>query len=75
MLLTLKRFIRFSLIWYSQQFAIPFWIVGHVHLHLSDYNNITEITASLLMHAAVALGFYLDWKEYDEDRRQRNDHD
>ena len=75
MLQTLKRFIKFSLIWYSQQFAIPFWIVGHVHLHLSDYNNTTEAIASILMHVSVALGFYLDWKEYDEDRRQPNDHD
>ncbi len=62
----LKRFTKFSLIWYSQQFAIPFWIIGHVHLHLNDYNNIIEVSLSLLMHFAVACGFFLDWKDYNK---------
>ena len=38
-LLKMKKFIKFSLIWYSQQFAIPFWVVGHVHLHLVTYQD------------------------------------
>ena len=63
---SLVRFTKFSLIWYSQQFAIPFWIVGHVHLHLNDYNNITEVGLSILMHSAVACGFFLDWKDYSK---------
>ena len=64
----LKTFSKFSLVWYSQQFAIPFWIVGHVHLHLNNYHDIAEICASALMHVAVAAGFYIDWKEYDKSR-------
>jgi hypothetical protein len=63
-----SEFIRFSLIWYSQQFAIPFWIVGHVHLHFNSYHNAIEWGASLLMHAAVAVGFFLDWRQYNESR-------
>jgi len=66
---TLKRFAKFSLIWYSQQFAIPFWIVGHVHLHLNNYNDALEFGASILMHVAVALGFYLDWKDSEGDNQ------
>jgi hypothetical protein len=59
-------FLRFSLIWYSQQFAIPFWIVGHVHLHFNNYHSMVELGASLFMHAAVVAGFLLDWKQYSE---------
>ena len=64
--MSLSRFAKFSLVWYSQQFAIPFWIVGHVHLHLNDYHDMVEVFASLLMHTAVAMGFFLDWKQYNE---------
>jgi hypothetical protein len=60
----LREFSKFFLVWYSQQFAIPFWIVGHIHLHLHDYRDIIEISSSVLMHAAVAAGFWLDWKTY-----------
>ena len=58
-----KQFAKFSLIWYSQQFAIPFWIVGHVHLHLNNYHDILEVLTSALMHITVCTGFWLDWKD------------
>jgi len=61
-----KKFSKFSLIWYSQQFAIPFWIVGHIHLHLNDYHDIIELSSSALMHFMVGIGFWLDWKNYDK---------
>jgi hypothetical protein len=59
-----KSFTKFFLIWYSQQFAIPFWIIGHVHLHLNTYHDIIELSSSIIMHTMVALGFWLDWKTY-----------
>ena len=43
----MKKFIEFALIWYSQQMAIPFWVVGHVHLSLNTYKDIHEIITSL----------------------------
>jgi len=58
-----KEFVRFFLIWYSQQMAIPFWVLGHVHLHFVDYGAFYEYLASLLMHLMVAVGFWLDWKQ------------
>ena len=59
----MKEFVRFFLIWYSQQMAIPFWGLGHVHLNLADYATIHEYLASLTMHIMVAAGFWLDWKQ------------
>ena len=47
----MMKFIKFILIWISQQLAIPFWMVGHFHL-------------SLGMNVVVAIGFWLDWKQY-----------
>jgi len=65
----IKKFIKFFLIWYSQQFAIPFWIIGHIHLHLNDYHGILEFTGSLVMHLMVLAGFWLDWKQYNTEKQ------
>ena len=43
--------------------AIPFWVVGHVHLHFANYHAAVEYGASILMHLMVATGFWLDWKQ------------
>jgi len=59
----MKEFVKFFLIWYSQQMAIPFWVLGHVHLHFVDYHDAAEYGASILMHLMVAVGFWLDWKQ------------
>ena len=57
------KFIRFTIIWISQNLAIPFWTIGHIHLMTSIYEDITEIIASLGMNIIVAVGFWLDWKQ------------
>ncbi len=62
-----SKFLKFSLIWYSQQFAIPFWIVGHIHLHLHDYHDIVKVISSAFLHLSVAGGFWLDWLDYKKE--------
>lgn len=59
----MTRFIKFTIIWISQNLAIPFWTIGHIHLMTSIYQDITEIIASLGMNIIVAVGFWLDWKQ------------
>lgn len=59
----MTRFIKFTIIWISQNLAIPFWTIGHIHLMTSIYEDITEIIASLGMNFIVAVGFWLDWKQ------------
>ena len=59
----MKRFLEFDLIWYSQQMAIPFWIIGHVHLSLNVYQDVHEILASLGLNILVAVGFIIDYKK------------
>tara|TARA_R100001224_G_scaffold106545_1_gene81169 strand:- start:2278 stop:2463 length:186 start_codon:yes stop_codon:yes gene_type:complete len=58
----MKKFLVFLIIWISQNLAIPFWIVGHIHLSVNVYDDIKEILASVGMNLIVAIGFYLDFK-------------
>tara|TARA_R110000787_G_scaffold22885_12_gene66116 strand:+ start:267 stop:458 length:192 start_codon:yes stop_codon:yes gene_type:complete len=59
----MKKFIEFTLIWYSQQMAIPFWVVGHIHLSIKNYHDLYEIGASLGLNIIVLLGFLIDYKK------------
>ena len=66
----MKKFITFLLIWISQQLAIPFWVVGHVHLSMSMdvYSDVKILFASLGMNLIVAVGFWLDYKQYSKPK-------
>ena len=61
------KFIKFFLIWYSQQMAIPFWIIGHVHLHFATWHDLYEYALSIFLHVMVAVGFWIDWKQNGHD--------
>ena len=59
----MKKFIEFAIIWYSQQMAIPFWIIGHIHLSLNIYKDLHEIIASVGLNILVAIGFIIDYRK------------
>lgn len=62
------KFLNFFLRWIASNLAIPFWVVGHVHLTMNVYKDIYEILASFGMNIIVAIGFWLDWKETKEKK-------
>jgi len=62
-------FIRYLMVWISQNLSIPFWMVGHVHLTVNVYEDIYEILASFGMNIIVAIGF---WISYKEDKQRDN---
>ena len=64
----MKDFIKFTIIWISQNLSIPFWMVGHVHLMTTVYADIHEIIASLGMNIIVSVGFILDYKQQKKDK-------
>ena len=70
MRIKMKKFIVFLLIWISQQLAIPFWVVGHIHLsmNLGIYSDVKTLFASLGMNLIVGVGFWLDYKRYAEPK-------
>jgi hypothetical protein len=65
------KFINYLVRWISNNLAIPFWMVGHIHLTINIYEDIYEIIASFGMNIIVAIGFWLDWK--DHKKQQENE--
>jgi hypothetical protein len=59
----MASFIRYTIIWISQNLAIPFWTVGHIHLMTTVYEDIIELVSSIGMNIIVALGFWLDYRK------------
>jgi hypothetical protein len=62
------NFIKFFIRWVAGNLSIPFWIVGHVHLTMNVYEDITEVLSSLGMNMVVALGVLLEWKEHKKNK-------
>ena len=59
----MKQFLKFTILWISQNLAVPFWMVGHIHLMTTIYQDIHEVLASLGMNIIVLIGFILDYKQ------------
>jgi hypothetical protein len=64
------KFINYLVRWISNNLAIPFWMVGHIHLTTNIYEDVYEIIASFGMNIIVAIGFWLDWKDHKKTTRQ-----
>ena len=64
----MKGFIKFLLIWISQNLAIPFWVVGHIHLSIHNFHDAIEILSSISMNLIVAIGFILDYNSNLKDK-------
>jgi hypothetical protein len=67
----MKHFFKYSLSWVSQNLAVPFWTIGHIHLMTSIYADITEIVMSLGMNIIVAAGFIHDFIEYKREKTNK----
>ena len=57
----MKGFLKYLIVWVSQNLSIPFWMVGHVHLMSNVYEDVIEIITSLGMNILVAIGFIIDY--------------
>ena len=60
------KFIKFLLIWISQNLAVPFWVVGHIHLSIHDFHDVVEIWSSISMNVIVFIGFMYDYESRDD---------
>jgi hypothetical protein len=63
-------FIKFLLVWISQNLSVPFWTVGHFHLMTTIYEDIHELIASFGMNIVVAIGFIIDFKEKKKEKEK-----
>lgn len=57
----MKHFIKYFIVWVSQNLSVPFWMVGHVHLSMNVYEDVYEILMSFGMNILVAVGFIIDY--------------
>jgi hypothetical protein len=64
------KFINYLVRWISNNLAMPFWVVGHIHLSLNIYEDLHEILISFGMNIIVAIGFWLDWKDHKKSTRE-----
>ncbi len=60
----MKKLIKFTLVWISENLAMPFWVVGHIHLSLNVYHDLVEIATSLGLNIIVFIGFLIDFNDY-----------
>ena len=66
----MKNFLKFLLVWISQNLAIPFWVVGHIHLSIHDFHDLVEIFSYIGMNIVVAIGFWIDYKSNLEEKNE-----
>ena len=71
------KFAKYLLIWVSQNLAVPFWTIGHIHLMTTVYEDITEIISSVGMNIIVVVGIFVDYrdKRKDDSERKKEDDD
>ena len=67
----MKYFLKYTLSWISNNLAVPFWTVGHIHLMTTVYADIVEILASIGMNLIVAAGFIHDFIEYKKEKTNK----
>lgn len=65
------NFLKYLIVWISQNLSIPFWMVGHVHLSVNVYEDIYEILASIGMNLIVATGFIIDYLAHRKEHKDR----
>ena len=64
-------FTRFLVVWISQNLAIPFWVVGHIHLSIHSFRDLYDIISSIGINIIVAIGFYIDYKSNVNTNKKR----
>ena len=69
----MKAFAKYLLIWVSQNLAVPFWVVGHVHLMTTVYGDIKEIIMSMGMNIIVIIGIIVDYRDKKKDDSESED--
>jgi hypothetical protein len=57
------EFFKFFIRYVASKLAVPFWVVGHIHLTMNVYDDIKEISMSVGINILVLLAFWYEWTE------------
>jgi hypothetical protein len=67
------EFFKFFIRYVASKLAVPFWVVGHIHLTINTYDNLKTIMMSLGINLLVLLAFWFEWTEVrDEKKKTKN---
>jgi len=69
----MRKFITYLLVWIASNLSIPFWVIGHIHLTMNVYEDIHELLMSLGMNIIVAIGFWIEWKQYKKENSTKTE--
>jgi hypothetical protein len=69
------KFAKYLLIWVSQNLAVPFWTIGHIHLMTTVYDDIAELISSVGMNVIVVAGIIVDYRDKRKEEEIANDDD
>lgn len=53
---------HYLIVWYANNFAAPFWVVGHYHILVNDLEQAEQLASIMIVNLVTALGIYLDWR-------------
>jgi|694.fasta_scaffold99153_3 hypothetical protein len=59
---TLLSISRYVIVWYANNFAAPFWMIGHYHFAVNSFTQLERIGGMIAINLITVLGIYLDWK-------------
>lgn len=69
--ISMKEFFKYTVTWISQNLAVPFWSIGHIHLMTTVYEDIHELLMSFGMNLIVAIGFIINYLEEKEKKSEK----
>lgn len=64
------EFFKFFIKYVASKLAVPFWVVGHIHLTMNVYDDLKEIMMSLGINLIVLLAFWYEWKEVSDEKKK-----
>lgn len=59
---TIKSLLHYLIVWYANNFAAPFWMIGHYHFATGNYEQDEQILGMIGINLLTMLGIYLDWR-------------
>jgi hypothetical protein len=59
---TLKSLTHYLIVWYANNFAAPFWMIGHYHFASNNYEQDEQILGMIGINLITVLGIFLDWR-------------
>ncbi len=64
------EFFKFFIRYVASKLAVPFWVVGHIHLTMNAYDDFKEILMTFGINFVVLLAFWYEWTEVKKEKER-----